>query len=434
MIVRAATRRPARQQASVWSKNPTECAGQHYYHVAKCHPLSDVALEARIREFLTHHLVLAFDQPYADDLEDMLPQQFALVRPDVLSQQTVKLILSETWRWFRELKKARIWNEVLLREHITTILETTKFLPQEAGINHRSRQCINHVLSHLVGPERIPRDALVQRLQTALIAGAAGSEHHNWYGEAGVGKTTVLAMVLEELAVPGGHVLWFNNPDELVAFAASDAWTSVAIVCVDLVDADSAPSVVQAVAPAIGAQLVCLSQQQLPWLPAQCTPIEPLNCIEVTAFLTQRRLDADHQLHLSKASHILLYSGIPGAPATSPTGVQRLMRMPRTLRAVCHLAVPYSPPAAVTAAGTYTTADTARLVPIRPLRVRRTVTLYQYSSILDHVANFSGLKILSVHDVNAACANVEQQLRQRWRARDERSQANLKHFISLDTT
>lgn len=389
--------------------NLTLKAGKQYF-AANGVELAGKTFEDHVHTFLSQHLVLALDQPDADGFEALLCEQLKCAFPKMFSSATpstlVQLLISDAWCWFRELDRAKVWQRQMLVEYIESQHSKIRALPEAAGA---SLTLLNHVLAQCAGEERIHRTELIASVTAALLPPIPGKVL-NWFGAAEVGKTALLAVVLSAVrAQYPDTVLYFDSPQQFVHFAPSLRKLSVLLLCVDDVSANDAAVVAQAVPKEM--QLLCLSRQQLAIVPpAHCVEILPLSDREIRRYLTSRRC-MESELNFDGKARLLLSSGIPAGDdgAAQLSGLQRLMRLPKSLRAVCSAAVPQSVFPRVSVAGAYVSDDAASHVPIIPMSVRRRIPLYSCATVFSHQAFHAPKVLCDAHSTDELA--VLQQLR-----------------------
>ncbi|KAI8821254.1 uncharacterized protein EV422DRAFT_505971 [Fimicolochytrium jonesii] len=349
-------------------QNPTVQAAYEYFNGGGI-ALTDVQMNGYIEEFLRDHLLVATNQPHVDT--------------------------------FDALQNANVWTEVILRQYVSSIAQQITTMPQEIGV---TRARLNQVMTEMEAHVRIDRPGILQSLRQHHTQAAPGLKS-NWYGASGVGKSSLAAVLLSEL-VTAGKSLFFDTPQTFCA--ATGVFGSTTLICVDQVDTATQADVTRHwTNNAVGAHLLCISVEEL-WPAEPKLLIPPLTTAEVDQYLQSRRL-SDHMLILSKISFMLLQSGLPpppGTPDASITGLQQLMRLPRTLLKVCAHAVPFAPQPAVTAAGAYAAAKSASRVRIIPLRVKRQVPTYSFESLSTH-SRFIGAKIISTTQIDAALLHAQ---------------------------
>jgi len=379
--------------------SPTKYAAAGYVNAHGAMPRS--TLEKHMTRFFSTHFRLADNQPSADGMEDVVRQHLKSCFQAISSvslEPVFIMLVSEVWRWFRVLHRAEIWTNKHVQDHVDRILKLCSSLPQLVGA---SQQSLTDIVASLenAGQPCIGREKVLTRLDASL-----SDVNHRvacWYGVAGVGKSSCLALCLQRSTImSNGEYLYFRTPDEFVN-AVSNRYPTFAttpclrLVCVDGLDESSS------LKPPLVAALTSVAKHSRLLLLARCesapvwsndianvrlhlTNIPRLSREEIIHHLRQHAL-TDKVVQIGVRCHALMRKDENGVEHLNLC-MQEAMSMPRPLLELCKLTakevgtVSASPASPLASHYVYNSLEPG--VVYVPLHAHRRLPLFSISTVL----------------------------------------------------
>jgi len=377
-------------------QNPTKYRAAEYIRARGA--MSRNTLDQHMVTFFRQHFRLADSRPSADELEDVVRKKLKSCFSDIPGpalEPVFDMLVSEVWRWFRVLRKAEVWTNTTVIDHVKRFMKLCSTLPQLAGA---SQYALGEIAKSL-GSEDSPwinRETLLTALTTPLSN--VNQRILCWYGITDVGKSCCLAVCLQRSTkIKSGEYLYFSNSGKFLAAVpklSSGVGRYLRLICVDGLNGTSEldPVLVDAlVAVAKYSRLLLLARSEsvpkwsvnLPNLPPHLINIPPLSDNEILEHLRQRSL-TDKVVQIGARRHALLHKDESGERLDP--GMQEVMSMPRSLLKLCKLTMDASPMESVPSASPlnsqYVHNSLEPGVEYVPLRARRCLPLYSISTIL----------------------------------------------------